>query len=249
MTSRPTRQNRNAAIAAAEAELAELDARRDALHRHLETLQKTSGSGELHIGSAPAQSGAGSTSSLDAPAKVALFRSLFRGRADVFPRLWTNTRTGKKGCAPACGNEWVRGVCDKPRVRCAECPHQAFPPVTDEVILGHLQGRHVIGCYPLLRDETCWFLAVDIDKAAWRDDVSAFLETSESLGVPVSVERSRSGNGAHAWLFFAAPVPVHWLHTCASARSVARWRGISSFTGREETLRGSNRRSSGMTGE
>jgi superfamily II DNA or RNA helicase len=124
----------------------------------------------------------------------------------MFPRLWTNARTGKKGYAPACGNEWVRGVCDKPRVRCAECPHQAFLPVTDEVILGHLQGRHVIGCYPLLRDETCWFLTVDFDKAAWRDDVSAFLGTCESLGVPVAVERSRSGNGAHAWLFFAAPV-------------------------------------------
>jgi superfamily II DNA or RNA helicase len=147
--------------------------------------------------------------------KVALFRSLFRGREDVFPKLWVNRSTGRKGYAPACGNEWKPGLCEKPRVRCGECPHQAFLPVTDREILGHLQGRHVLGVYPLLRDETCWLVAADFDEASWADDVSAFRATCASLGLPVAVERSRSGNGAHAWLFFAEPVPA------AAARKLA----------------------------
>ncbi len=75
--------------------------------------------------------------------KVALFRSLFRGRDDVFPRRWENAKTGKVGYAPACHNEWVRGICEKPRIKCSDCPNQAFVPVTDEVVRSHLQGRDV----------------------------------------------------------------------------------------------------------
>src|SRR5437867_10726580 len=138
--------------------------------------------------------------------KVALFRSLFRGRDDIYPRFWTNARTGRKGYAPACGNEWIRGVCEKPRVKCGECPNQAFLPLEDKVILDHLQGRHVVGVYPLLTDETCWFLAADFDKTSWTDDVAAFMETCRMAGLPAAVERSRSGNGAHVWFFFSAPV-------------------------------------------
>jgi hypothetical protein len=103
--------------------------------------------------------------------KVDLFRQFFRGRTYVYPQLWVNTRSGKKGYSPACSNEWRPGVCDKPRIKCSVCPNQAFLPVTEQVILDHLQGRHTIGVYPLLADETCWFLAVDFDKAQWRDDV------------------------------------------------------------------------------
>jgi len=138
--------------------------------------------------------------------KVALFRSLFRGREDIYPKFWSNARTGRKGYAPACANEWVHGVCEKPRVKCGECPHQAFLPVEDQVILDHLQGRHVVGVYPLLTDETCWFLAADFDKTSWADDVAAFVETCRQTDLPAAVERSRSGNGAHVWFFFAAPV-------------------------------------------
>ena len=138
--------------------------------------------------------------------KVAVFRSLFRGRDDVYPVLWTNRRTGRTGYAPACGNEWVRGVCEKPRTRCGDCTHQAFLPVTDRVILNHLQGHHVAGVYPLLGDETCWFLAADFDHGEWKQDVAAFRAACAAAGLPVSVERSRSGRGAHAWFFFDAPV-------------------------------------------
>jgi superfamily II DNA or RNA helicase len=140
------------------------------------------------------------------PDRIRIFRQLFRGREDVFARLWTNPKKQTKGYAPACANEWVRGVCEKPRVKCGQCPHQAFLPVDDKAIRGHLEGRHVLGVYPLLPDETCWFLAVDFDGAGWRDDVAAFVENCRSVGCPPAVERSRSGNGAHAWFFFAATV-------------------------------------------
>ena len=140
--------------------------------------------------------------------KISLFCQLFRGRDDVFPLLWMSSKTGRKGYSPACGNEWVRGVCEKPRVKCSECPNQAFLPLNDKVILDHLQGRHTIGIYPMLKDETCWFLAADFDKESWLDDVSAFVETCRDLGVPTAVERSRSGDGAHVWFFFSSPVPA-----------------------------------------
>ena len=140
--------------------------------------------------------------------KVALMRSLFRGREDVFPRRWENARTGKAGYAPACSNEWVLGICAKPKVRCADCAHRAFVPVTDEVIDWHLRGRHVIGVYPLLADGSCRFLAADFDKATWREDAAAYLAACTAHGVPAALERSRSGNGGHVWIFFAEPVPA-----------------------------------------
>lgn len=108
-----------------------------------------------------------------AAAKIALLRSLFRGRDDVYPRRFESRKTGKSGYAPACANEWVRGICEKPRVRWAVCPHCRFLPVTDEVIRWQLSGRDandqpfVAGVYPMLLDETCHFLAVDFDKAGW----------------------------------------------------------------------------------
>ncbi len=150
----------------------------------------------------------GALSSRSAADKVALFRSLFAGRTDVFPKHWHNPKTDRKGYSPACSNEWVRGICDKPRVKCGECPNQAFIPVTDRVILDHLQGRHVAGVYPMLDDETCLFLAVDFDKDGWREDVAAFAETCQRFDVPAAVERSRSGNGAHVWFFFGTRVPA-----------------------------------------
>lgn len=140
--------------------------------------------------------------------KVALFRSLFAGRVDVFPKLWRNPKTRKQGYAPACANEWVRGICEKPRIKCGECPNQAFLQLTDRVIVDHLQGRHVAGVYPLLEDETCWFLAVDFDKGHWQEDVAAYVATCRRFGLTPAVERSRSGNGAHVWFFFSATVPA-----------------------------------------
>jgi len=147
-------------------------------------------------------------------AKIRLFRSLFRGREDVYPRRFESRKTGRSGYAPACANEWTRDLCDKRSVKCAECPNRRFLPVTDDVIRWHLSSRDdsgrdfVMGVYPMLQDETCFFLAADFDKESWQKDVSAFLETCRQTGLPVTLERSRSGNGGHVWVFFAQAVPA-----------------------------------------
>lgn len=144
--------------------------------------------------------------------KISLFRSLFRGREEVFPRRFESRKTGRAGYQPACGNEWVRGICEKLRIKCSDCPHQRWLPVTDEVVRRHLSGeddRHqpfVMGVYPMLVDEKCWFLAADFDKADWQQDALAFLETATARGIPAALERSRSGQGGHVWIFFEEPV-------------------------------------------
>jgi superfamily II DNA or RNA helicase len=197
------------AIAREETQLAELTHKRNESRERLATLKTELAALESKpvTPSTPAiQPVADTPTTTDG--KISLFRQLFRGRNDVFPLLWMSSKTGKKGYSPACSNEWVRGVCEKPRVKCSECPNQAFLPLSDQVFLDHLQGRHTIGVYPLLRDETCWFLAADFDKESWLDDVTAFVDTCQDLGVPAAVERSRSGNGAHVWFFFSSPVPA-----------------------------------------
>ena len=140
--------------------------------------------------------------------KISLFRSLFRGREDVYARLWISKKTDKVGYSPVCKNEWVRQVCKKPVMKCSQCPNRKFLPLNDDVIGKHLEGAHVVGIYPMLQDESCYFLAVDFDKEDWMDNVFAFKETCLQEGVPVAVERSRSGNGAHTWIFFEENTPA-----------------------------------------
>jgi superfamily II DNA or RNA helicase/very-short-patch-repair endonuclease len=162
----------------------------------------------------PALQQAGVNQHSPAEAKIVLFRSLFHGREDVYPRRFESRKTGRAGYSPVCGNEWVQGICEKPRIKCSECPHQRFLPVTDDVIRWHLQGHDdhsrdfVMGVYPMLLDETCFFLAADFDKTTWQDDVAAFLETCRQMNLPAALERSRSGRGGHIWFFFNEPVPA-----------------------------------------
>jgi superfamily II DNA or RNA helicase len=147
--------------------------------------------------------------------KISLFRSLFKGREDVYPKRFESARTGKTGYQPACRNEWVRPLCGKPAAKCVDCLNREFIPLTDEVVRGHLLGADpydklkkdlTIGVYPMLSDETTWFLAADFDKDEWMDDASAFLETCRFFNVPAALERSRSGNGGHIWIFFSEPI-------------------------------------------
>src|SRR3990167_2225784 len=146
--------------------------------------------------------------------KIALFRSFFKGRDDVYPRRFENIRTKKSGYAPVCGNEWVPGVCAKPKIKCMECPNRRFLGVTDEVVRWHLSGADdrgrdfVMGLYPMLLDETCFFLAADFDKTTWQQDAVAFLKTCQQMNLPAALERSRSGKGAHVWLFFSEAIPA-----------------------------------------
>ncbi|MDD4987131.1 MAG: hypothetical protein PHQ43_15445, partial [Dehalococcoidales bacterium] len=140
--------------------------------------------------------------------KVKLFRSLFRGREGVFARQWWSRKMQRPGYSPACRYEWNPSYCGKPSAKCGNCPNQEYIPLTDEVIQDHLEGRHTIGIYPLLPDETCHFLAADFDKQSWMENVTAFLETCRQMEIPAAIERSRSGNGAHVWIFFAEAVPA-----------------------------------------
>lgn len=158
------------------------------------------------------------TSDSSKDAKITLFRTLFRGREDVYPRRFESAKTGRSGYQPACQNEWVRGICKKPKIKCKDCDNKSYFPITDDVIRNHLMGvdpsatnpkDFTIGVYPMLVDETCWFLAADFDKDTWMDDVSAFLETCHTHNVPAILERSRSGNGGHVWIFFSEPIPAN----------------------------------------
>lgn len=118
--------------------------------------------------------------------KVTLFRRLFRGRMDVFPIRWEGKTSGKSGYAPACANEWRAGLCEKPRIKCGDCTNRLLIPLSDAVIYDHLAGKHTVGVYPLLEDDTCYFLAADFDEADWRDDSLAFMQSCEELGVPAA---------------------------------------------------------------
>ena len=139
--------------------------------------------------------------------KIVLFRRLFRGRTDVYPIRW-ESKAGKAGYSPACANEWRIGVCEKPRIKCSDCGNRLLIPLSDSIIYDHLVGHHTVGIYPLLADDTCHFLAVDFDEADWRDDARAFVQSCHELDVPVALEISRSGNGAHTWVFFASSIPA-----------------------------------------
>ena len=169
------------------------------------------------------------SSRLSTSEKVALFRRLFRGRMDVYPVRWESKTSGRSGYAPACANEWRAGVCEKPRIKCGDCSYRLLIPVSDAVIYDHLAGEHTVGVYPLLEDDTCCFLAVDFDEADWRDDARAFMKSCKDLGVPAALEVSRSGEGAHAWVFFASRISARDArrlgtaiisHTCALTRQL-----------------------------
>jgi len=144
---------------------------------------------------------------------LALFRSLFRGREDVYAVRWEN-RKGKSGYSPACAHEWDPLLCRKP---CAKCVNCKYIPLSDSVIRDHLLGKCTVGIYPLLPDETCRFLAADFDKEGWREDARAFLDVCRDLDVPAVLERSRSGRGGHVWVFFEEAIPAALARKLGSA--------------------------------
>ena len=194
-------------ITALTKQLRDLEAQREAIEARLATLSQVPPS-EAH--SVPPHPG----KDRSPQEKVDLFRKLFAGRPDVFALRWDNAKDGRSGYAPACSNEWAAGICGKPKIKCGVCPNQAFIPVSDEVIKRHLRGYvassnrrdFVMGAYPLLQDDTCWFLAADFDGEQWAADALAYMQTCSSRNVPAALERSRSGEGGHVWIFFAEPI-------------------------------------------
>ena len=172
-------------------ELAALDSKREDLKKKISQLHQlqdshTSGTKRIHpfINGKP-------KNELTETEKISLFRSLFRGREDVYPRRFENKRSGKSGYQPVCRNEWIRPICRKPKIKCGECDNRNFELLTDKVIRNHLTGKDpndryqkefVIGVYPMLSNETCWFLAVDFDKKAWLEDVRAYARSGHTVG-------------------------------------------------------------------
>jgi superfamily II DNA or RNA helicase len=153
--------------------------------------------------------------------KIELFLKLFRCRESVYPKRWESKVKGKKGgYSPACNNEWVRGVCwKKPNgnVKCIACPNQAFPRLDAAAVDRHLRGQHTIGTYAIREDDACVFLACDFDGKGWQSDVFIYQAVASEMGVEALVERSRSGNGAHAWIFFSEPVPARMAREFGTA--------------------------------
>lgn len=158
--------------------------------------------------------------------KITLFRSYFKGRDDVFARRWFSKTTEKSGYQPVCINEWRREICDKKKYKCAECPNRNFASLTDQDCYRHLEGKDengcdVIGLYAILPDNKCTFLCTDFDDKncthGYKDDVLAFTAICKEWGIPYSIERSRSGNGAHVWIFFEEPLPAYKVRKLGNA--------------------------------
>lgn len=226
---RPTTMNSRDRIAALEAECARLRAENESLKALVQ------GRASKNVAVAPPDTSrierADPPVRQDSPTteKVALFRSLFRGRADIYPLRW-ESKAGRSGYSPACANEWAPGICEKPRIKCADCPNKAFLAVSDDVVYDHLSGRRTLGVYPILQDDTCRFVAADFDGSSWRGDATAYATACRELGVPAYVEISRSGEGAHVWTFFESPIAAGQARQLASAaitRACARHRTLA----------------------
>ncbi len=142
---------------------------------------------------------------LSADQKVKLFQGLFKGRSDIFAKHWQNAE-GRSGYSVACHNEWVSGKCNKREVKCSECSNRRYKALNEQVIYEHLSGKQVVGLYPLLENNRCYLLAADFDKTGWQDAVKAMAQACVEFNIPYALEISRSGNGAHLWIFFSAPV-------------------------------------------
>lgn len=157
------------------------------------------------------------TITLSIDERIRLFQSLFKGREDVFARRWFSKTTGKSGYQPVCINEWKQGICDKKKYRCVICPNRNFAPLTTQDMYRHLEGKDeyccdVVGLYAIMQDNNCAFLCADFDdkncKYGYKEDVLAYVGVCREWLIPYAIERSRSGNGAHVWIFFESPLPA-----------------------------------------
>lgn len=132
--------------------------------------------------------------------KIALYRSLFIGRDDVYAVRWENRKTGRSGWSPAIRGGWTN----------AKHPKREYLPLTGAIVANHLKGRVTVGLYPLLADDTSRLLVCDFDSRSWALDALAYVQAANANGIPVALECSRSGRGAHVWTFFASAIPATW---------------------------------------
>ncbi len=135
--------------------------------------------------------------------KVNLYLTIFQGREDVCAVRWKNLNTGKSGYSPFCKNEWKYGVCKKGKgVKCFECSNQNFYKLDADTLKMHFLGEKVLGIYPINKNGLCKFIAIDLDGNIWKDEAKVILNTFNYYNISAYLERSRSGNGGHIWIFF-----------------------------------------------
>lgn len=140
--------------------------------------------------------------------KLEIFMGYFKGRDDVYPYLSINKNNPNvKYYIPACVNEWKKGVCNKTMGKlCKACQYRENKPISKDTIKNHIYDNNTIGIYPMLEDETCYFIAFDFDDKKdenhVKEDVLAFAKICDDYNIPIAIERSRSGKGIHCWLFF-----------------------------------------------
>jgi len=201
--------DKSAQIKIIKAKIAQLEVEKKHLAEQLSEIEEESVSSQVKLAAIPScNSSLSGKSFIVSDDKIKLFRSLFHGRDDVYARFWTSRKTGKSGYSPACKNEWVKGICVKPASKCSDCSNRALIPLTDDIISRHLQGEYVIGIFPMLKGDTCYFLTTDFDGEGWQEDITAYRKICSQHGIPVAIERSRSGKGAHAWIFFSENIPA-----------------------------------------
>ncbi|MDZ7694624.1 MAG: hypothetical protein U5K69_26475 [Balneolaceae bacterium] len=136
-----------------------------------------------------------------------LFQSLFKGREDIFGRRWENE--DRDGYMPAYNVDWDQYEKHKALGGTFQnFKHKELAPLTPAVIRKHLSGKETVGIYPLLKDNTSWLLAADFDKENWLAESRQFLQVCEQYHIPAYLERSRSGNGGHVWIFFQQSYPA-----------------------------------------
>ena len=137
-----------------------------------------------------------------------LFMSIFKGRNDIYARRWE--KNGKSGYSPAYEIDWTEFRAFKAKGgKFSDFPNKRPLLLTTEVIQDHLSGTQTIGIYPLLTDNTSYFIAADFDKENWQEESKAFVKVCKEYGISAYLERSRSGKGAHVWIFFEEKYPAN----------------------------------------
>lgn len=156
--------------------------------------------------------------SLTVEEKIAIFKNLFRGRDDVFAVYWEKADKSASGYTPSCLNEWKPGLCYKlSRQKCKDCPHAKYAGLNDYYLSQHLAGLKLFGIYPLFESNESYLIAADFDDKNWNRDILRFYKKCQEYNLPACVERSKSGNGGHAWIFFEDKYPAFKARNIATS--------------------------------
>jgi len=174
-------------------------------------------------------------SSLNYQQRIDLFYELFKGRRDVYPIRWENYKTGARGYSFVCKNEWKKPICLKAKEqKCRDYNSRQNAEFTKKIAEKHLLGQIIAEIYPMLEDNTTYFLAVDFDKSGWEKESQSFVKICQQYKIPAYLERSRSGNGGHVWIFYSKKYPANKSRLIAF--SLLTQAGIISSLSKEQSF-------------